>query len=288
MPYASVIRFRRAAMLVAAVTPWASAATLAADVAAPSRSHLVPVSEAARTPSPATGLGMTLSRASPVLRRQLALTRGAGLVVDSVTPGSPAARAGFEPHDVVVRLDDQILVLPEQLDALLEWAEPEDPLECTVLRGGRSVSISLAGKIVRQTPQARGLRPTASSLALVKPPKPQPVPADSTLRRLNEETLLREDGDFRIQLTRGDETRLTVTDLTGQVVFNGAIDTPAVQARIPMAIRGRVVAMMQSLEQRPATNGQLVGTAPVAPPAASQSRGPERIGQLDLPAIELR
>lgn len=283
-----VIRFRRAAMLVAAITPLASAATLAADLATPSRSHLVPVSEAARTPSPATGLGMTLSRASPVLRRQLALTRGAGLVVDSVTPGSPAARAGFEPHDVVVRLDDQILVLPEQLDALLEWAEPEDPLECTVLRGGRSVSISLAGKISRQPPQARGLRPTASSLALVKPPKPKAAAADPQLRRLSDETLLREDGDYRIQLTRGDETRLTVSDLTGQIVFDGAIDTPAAQARIPVAVRGRVVSMMQSLEPRPASQSQIAGTAPAVPPAGAPARAPERIGQLGVPAIELR
>jgi hypothetical protein len=287
MPSASVIRFRRAAMLVAAVTLWASAGVLAAEGPAPSRSHLVPVSEAAKSPAPATGLGMTLSRASPVLRRQLALTRGAGLVVDSVTPGSPAARAGFEPHDVVVRLDDQILVLPEQLDALLEWAEPEDPLACTVLRGGRSVSISLAGKIARQAPQVRGLRPTASSLALVKPPKPKPVAPEAQLRRLSDETLLREDGDFRIQLTRGEDTRLTVSDLTGQIVFDGVIDTAAAQARIPTAVRGRVVAMVQSLEQRPAANGQFVGA--VQPASASQPVGvQERIGQLDLPAIELR
>ncbi len=268
-------------------TVWLSPVAVAADGPPPSRSHLVPVSEAARTPAPAAGLGMTLSRASPVLRRQLALTRGAGLVVDSVTPGSAAARAGFEPHDVVVRLDDQILVLPEQLDALLEWAEPEDPLECTVLRGGRSVSISLAGKIARQTPQVRGLRPTASSLALVKPPKPKSVAPEAQLRRLSDETLLREDGDYRIQLTRGDDTRLTVSDLTGQIVFDGVIDTAAAQARIPTAVRGRVVAMMQSLEQRPAANGQLAGG--VQPVSASQPAGShERIGQLDVPAIELR
>ncbi len=264
-----------------------SVAALAADVAAPTRSHLVPVSEAARTPSPAQGLGMTLSRASPVLRRQLALTRGAGLVVDSVTPGSAAARAGFEPHDVVVRLDDQILVLPEQLDTLLEWAEPADPLECTVLRGGREVSISLAGKIARHTPQARVLRPTASSLALVKPPKPQPDPA-GRLRRLSDETLLREDGDFRIQLTRGDETRLTVSDLTGQIVFNGAIDGPSGLTRVPVAIRGRVSAMIQSLEPAPRNQRQLAESTAVGTPSAPQGRAPERVGQLDLPAIELR
>lgn len=295
-PYA--LRFHHAMlpmlpMLLGAVSMvWPAGAVLAADVIAPTRSHLVPVSEAARTPTSGQGLGMKLSRASAVLRRQLAITRGAGLVVEDVTPGSPAARAGFEPHDVVVRLDDQILVLPEQLDALIEAAELEDTLDCTVLRGGHELILPLGGKLRRAVPvvqPARTLRPTASSLALVQPPKPV---VDTTARRgrLSDETLLREDGDYRIQLTRGDETRLTVTNLVGQVVFDAPIDQPADQARIPTSIRGRVYAMMQSLESRPAPQGQLAGSAAAAAasPPAGQSRGPERVGQLDLPAIELR
>lgn len=289
----SVIRFRLAMMFVAAATAFAlpGAHARAAEGNVPSRSHLVPVSEAARTPSPAHGLGMTLSRASPVLRRQLALARGAGLVVDAVNPGSPAARAGFEPHDVVVRLDDQVLVLPEQLDALLEWAEPEDPLECTVLRGGRSVMISLAGKVARHGPQARGLRPTASSLALVRPPKPK-VGTVARLAHFADETLLREDGDFRIQLTRGDETRLTISDPARRIVFDAPIDSEADKARIPTAVQGRVHAMLQSLEPKPEAKsepkGQLAGALPVTTQAAPVGRPSERVGQLDLPAIELR
>jgi hypothetical protein len=274
----------------AASIVWTAATSLAADVAAPTRSHLVPVSEAARTPSSMEGLGMTLSRASPVLRRQLALTRGAGLVVEGVTAGSLAARAGFEPHDVVVRLDDQILVLPEQLDALLESAEPEDPLVCTVLRGGRALIISVRRPSPGLTTQpARTLRPTASSLAIVQPPKRVADPAGS-LNRLSDETLLREDGDYRIQLTRGDETRLTVTDDVGRVVFDAPIDRPADQGRIPTPIRGRVAAMMLSLEPRPAPKSQLTGSAPAAAVSqpAPQARAQERVGQLDLPAVELR
>jgi hypothetical protein len=294
MTMPAALSLRHAPRLIAASIALTAAAALGADVSGPTRSHLVPVSEAARTPSSAQGLGMTLSRASPVLRRQLAITRGAGLVVEDVTAGSPAARAGFEPHDVVVRLDDQILVLSEQLDALLESAEPEDPLACTVLRGGQEVIIPLGGKLNRAAPvaqPARTLRPTASSLAIVQPPRPAAAPAN-TLSRLSDETLLREDGDYRIQLTRGDETRLTVTDVVGRVIFDSPIDGPADHALIPIPIRGRVAVMLQSLEPRLAAQGQPVGAARSTtvgqPGPQGQGRGQERVGQLDFPAIDLR
>lgn len=283
----AVIRCRRGLSVAAAAIISTSLAVSAAEVNGPTRSHLVPVSEAARAPAPAHGLGMTLSRASPVLRRQLAITRGAGLVVDAVTPGSPAARAGFEPHDVVVRLDDQILVLPEQLDTLLEWAEPEDPLECTILRGGREVSISLAGKVARLSPQARTLRPTASSLALVKPPKPKPDAA-GRLRRLADEKLLREDPDFRIQVSRGDETRLTVMDPAGRIVFDAEIDSPVAQARIPEAVRERVAGMVKLLEPQASGQSHIAGSSPGGSQTTPSNRGTERVGFLDIPAVELR
>jgi hypothetical protein len=245
--------------------------------AEPARSHLLPVSEVAATAASAQGMGMTLSRASPVLRRQLALTRGAGLVVDAVTPGSRAARAGFEPHDVVVRLDDQLLVLPEQLDALLEAADPGDRLTCTVLRGGRELALPLGDSpavAAAAAAPSRSLRPTASSLALVQPVK---APATSaTLRRLSDETLLREDDDYRIRVCRGDQTRLTVADRTGRVVFDEAIDSPAGRARVPEQVRGRVAEMMGILEP-PAAAGK---------PRAALGQT-ERIGRLDLPPVEL-
>lgn len=266
------------AHLAAGVAVGWAACLVASPLAAaePARSHLLPVSEVVASAASAQGMGMTLSRASPVLRRQLALTRGAGLVVDAVTPGSRAARAGFEPHDVVVRLDDQLLVLPEQLDALLEAAAPGDRLTCTVLRGGRELALPLGDSpaVAAAAAPPRSLRPTASSLALVQPLK---APATSaTLRRLSDETLLREDDDYRIRLCRGDQTRLTVADRTGRVVFDEAIDSPAGRARVPEPVRGRVAEMMGILEP-PAAAGQ---------PRTALGQT-ERIGRLDLPPVEL-
>ena len=272
------------ARLLAFVLVVASAGAAAADPPPVVRSHLQPVSEIASPPVTSEGLGIRLTRASAVLRQQLALDRGAGLVVEDVVAGSRAAAAGFVQHDVLVRLDDQLLVLPQQFDALLEAARPDDSPVCTVLRGGREVRIPLtahgpasraaaAGVASAAAPVRRPLRPAASSLALVPTARPAAAPS-SRLRRLSDETLLRQDADFEIRLSRGDQTRLVVRDAAGQVVFDGPIDAAAERQRVPAAIASRVADMERMLEPRPAV-------ADVARPVAE-------IGRLEIAPVELR
>jgi hypothetical protein len=253
-----------------------------ATAADPPRSHLEPAGGVASGPPTFASLGLTLTRASAVLRQQLAIKRGAGLVVEGVTAGSRAARAGFVQHDVLVKLDDQLLLLPEQFDALLESAEPDAPLDCTVLRGGREVVIPIANgapvavRAQRGTAANGGLRPTASSLAIVAESLPKQGPIDATrLRRLADETLVRQDPDFQIRLMSGDETRLIVSDPQGRVVFNDTIDTPEGRSRMPIAVRDRVTDMERMLEGH-----QPGGTAAIRPTA--------EVGRLDVTPIELR
>jgi hypothetical protein len=257
-------------------------ACLTARAADAPRSHLEPAGNASTAVRSSTGLGLKLSRASGVLRQQLALRRGAGLVVEAVTPGSPAARAGFAQHDVLVRLDDQLLVLPEQFDALLESAEDDAPLACAVLRGGREVVVPVGqqpvGRQARGSTANGGLRPTASSLAIVEQAAPRQGPiAAAPLRRLADETLVRQDDDFQIRLTSGEETRLVVSDPRGRVVFNDTIDTPEGRSRMPPLVRDRVVEMERMLEGRPQR------PAGDARPAAAAE-----IGSLEVAPVELR
>ena len=115
----------------------------------PRRSHIQSVGEVAAASRHSETLGLRLARASEVLRQQLALARGAGLVVEEVTPGSTADKAGFRQHDVLVLLDDQMLLLPEQLAALLEASNGTATPACTLLRGGAKVTIALGE--LRQT-----------------------------------------------------------------------------------------------------------------------------------------
>jgi hypothetical protein len=273
-------------------TPWphlglcialAVASFSGATAAEPPRSHLEPAGGVASGPPTFASLGLTLTRASAVLRQQLAIKRGAGLVVEGVAAGSRAARAGFAQHDVLVRLDDQLLLLPEQLDALLESAEPDAPLGCTVLRGGHEVVIPIANGApvaalpARSTAANGGLRPTASSLAIVQQSMPKHGSIDATrLRRLADETLVRQDPDFQIRLTSGDETRLIVSDPEGRVLFNDTIDTPEGRSRMPVSVRDRVIHMERMLEGR-----QPDTATAAAKPTAD-------IGRLDVTPIELR
>lgn len=253
------------------------------------RSHLEPAGGVGGSPKIFASLGLKLTRASVVLRQQLALKRGAGVVVDDVAAGSRAARAGFAQHDVLVRLDDQLLVLPEQFAALLESAEQDAPLECTVLRGGRQVVIPLGRSAVaglqppRTTLSTGQLRPMASSLALVQPPASKQGPIEAApLRGLTDETLVRRDADYLIRLTNGDETRLMVSDPQGRVVFNAAIDTPEGRSRMPVSVRDRVDEMERMLEG----HGQPSGTAATA--AATKAAPQAEVGRLDVPPVELR
>ena len=243
------------------------------------RSHIQSISEMRKTEpvGQVAAFGLQLSRAPEILRRQLALSRGEGLVVDAVSPESAAARIGIQPHDVLVRLDDQLLVLPEQLAVLLEAvslptaeASPGRNVTTTgvmkILRAGRPLNLPLGQPAlavaapVPPAPAAVGsnwpqaaLRQPASAVQLASGGKSVPIVAT------DEAVLLREDDDFTIRLIQADDTRLIVLTPTGRSVFNGRIDTPERLAEIPPVLRPRVDAMLQVL----GTRSPIVGAAPV-------------------------
>ena len=56
-----------------------------------------------------TFLGVETAPVSPTLTAQLGLSEGTGLIVNHVVPDGPAAGA-LKPHDILVKLDDQILI----------------------------------------------------------------------------------------------------------------------------------------------------------------------------------
>lgn len=271
------------------------------------KSHIQPVGEMAAASRCSDTLGLQLSRAPEVLRQQLALGRGAGLVVDDIVAGSVAQKAGFKRHDVLVLLDDQMLLLPEQLTALLEASDGRSVPQCTVLRAGAKVTIPLGRSeqvvttqssvqppaVVRPTlpavprePQtvqqtaakpatSSRLRTPASALALAETGRHP----GQTIRKTSaatpapaqpaDEVLLRQDPDYQIKLARGNETRLVVLDPRGRIVFNDAIETPEQRSLIPQAVRQRVEQMEQSLESA------------VRPPVLE-------VGRLDVEPIEIR
>ena len=118
----------------------------------------------AETLPPLPKLGMI---ARPV-DRQLAAALGisaTGLLVDQVTQGELADRAGVKPGDVVLALGDMPLTQPGDLAFALEAAQAGDSLDLTVLRDG-SVLV-LMTPLQDATESHLTLRDTASAPARI-------------------------------------------------------------------------------------------------------------------------
>jgi hypothetical protein len=200
-------------------------------------------------------LGVSTSPASSVLRSQLNLPRGMGLVVDYVEKGSPADSAGIQVHDVLQKLDDQWLVNPQQLAVLVRAKKPGDSIPFTVIRGGKEVQVTtkLAEKDLPvledlQEPGVFGnpgmvpLHPfpginqgieNMQDFNLVPHSSGMSVHVDSDGTSIR--TLVDDENDIRLT-THGDQTDLVVKDHDGNVIYSGAADS----ADLPPNIKAKV------------------------------------------------
>ena len=73
-----------------------------------------------------------------VLRAQLNLPEGIGVVVSFVAKGSPAEKAGLKANDVLTQMDDQLIVNAEQLQALIKGKKPGDAVSLPTIDKARS------------------------------------------------------------------------------------------------------------------------------------------------------
>ena len=69
-------------------------------------------------------LGLATVEDTEALAAQLNLQSGVGLVVSYVAPDSPASKAGFQKNDLLVRFDDQSLVVPANS---VSWSKAINP-----------------------------------------------------------------------------------------------------------------------------------------------------------------
>jgi hypothetical protein len=120
-------------------------------------------------------LGLTAVRAPDLLREHLALGHGAGLVVDDVVAGSSADTLGFKRHDVLISIDDQLLLVPEQLVVILSAIDTAAAKSCTLIRGGKRLTLPLDAPA----------RPAAGTAAAATPPTASAINAGQTLADSN-------------------------------------------------------------------------------------------------------
>ena len=100
-------------------------------------------------------LGVQIQPLSEDLASSLGLPRNRGEFVQSVEPGQPAARAGLQPGDVVVKVDGKEVTPEQTLSFIVANEEPGSRIPIELIRDGRRVTVTATV----------GRRPTEEELA---------------------------------------------------------------------------------------------------------------------------
>lgn len=218
-------------------------------------------------------LGVETEPASGTLTEQLGLPENTGLVVAQVVPGSAAA-ASLKRHDLLLKLDDQVLIEPRQLAVLVRSHKEGDTVTITYLRAGKqeTASVKLGGhqgsRIAEwENPDSmspgsteRGIgredmdrvlmlmNGNGDSPAWLPPagpgaPRPPEPPAGPGLNEVSVDmansNIVYTDDKGTLTLTIKDGKRtLVATDAHGRgVLFTGPIDTPEERRALPPEVR---------------------------------------------------
>lgn len=108
-------------------------------------------------------LGVGVEDVTPALASHLAIPEGEGLLVEHVAPDSPAAKAGIERHDVLLRVGDQKLLSAEQFVKLIHAQKPGEKCSLELMRRGKKENVEVTlGEMpanMMQRPHAEWMRP---------------------------------------------------------------------------------------------------------------------------------
>lgn len=157
------LQLSAAAMLLAVASPVPGLAQgtpppaprpAAAPAALPSPAPVAAVAPVAATPPPIAPrapraprlsggyLGIELVDLTPELREHFGAAREVGVMVGRVEPGSPAARAGLEVADIVIRVGEEPVHDSWGFSGEVSSRESGDALEMTVVRDGRERTLA--------------------------------------------------------------------------------------------------------------------------------------------------
>ncbi len=88
-------------------------------------------------------IGVTVGPITPALQQQDHLTPGAGALVLSVQPGSPAEKAALQIHDVIVSLNGTSIASPDDLHAAIHPLKPGDQVALGIYRGSTKLTVNV-------------------------------------------------------------------------------------------------------------------------------------------------
>jgi membrane-associated protease RseP (regulator of RpoE activity) len=130
-----------------------AAAPLSAHVFAP---LALAAEEGSDKPAPEQGdywIGVRCTEVPPLLRAQLDLAEGQGVLIDDVVPDSPAKKAGLKAFDVIVSIDGQPVGDPQAVAETVARSGEEE-LKIDYLRGGRKETLT-----VKPAPRPESIAP---------------------------------------------------------------------------------------------------------------------------------
>src|SRR5580765_8477066 len=104
-------------------------------------------------------MGVGLRDVDADLERSLKLTVDHGALVQDITAGSPADRAGVKPYDVITSLDDRAIANDDQLIREIAARAPGSAARLRVVRDGHDQNVVV--KLSERPPRDRGDKPEA-------------------------------------------------------------------------------------------------------------------------------
>lgn len=225
-------------------------------------------------------IGVSASPVPGVLRDQLQLKPGIGLVVDFVAPGSPAEKAGLRRSDVIEKLDDQLLVNPQQFAVLVRTREPGKEIRLAIIRAARPQTIAITVEEGDVPP----LEDLLSGDGVVNVKGMLKPPVASGGRGGGAHPPFRIEGgaldigfadkEHQFHISQGPRGKqLEAKDKAGKLIFKGPISTKEELEKLPPEIREKLMRLETKWLERPlppqppAPAHAPVPPTPPAPPA---------------------
>ena len=234
-------------------------------------------------------LGVQASPVSPTLVAQLNLPNGAGLVVGHVVAGSAAATV-LKAHDILLKLDDQILVNEGQLSVLIRNHKEGDEVTLTYLRAGKEQTAKVkltkheVPKMMGMIHGAIGIRGDEFGgggdtreqmdrvLAMIKEAhggaftKVQIDDNDEqgframALNTGNSNLVFSDDAGSLELTTKDGKKHLVAHSPKGETEFDGPVTTPEERKAVPAAVRSRLEKLESMQDVTFHTDGAFQGT----------------------------
>jgi serine protease Do len=130
-------------------------------------------------------IGVGLTDVTPTLQRALDLTVSKGAMIQDVTPGSPAERAGLRPYDIIIEVEGRQVMNNEEVIRDISARQPGSIARLEIVRDGRTqtMQVKLVERPLRdRTPDGLedlGPRPRP------RQPEPTETPLGLTVRELD-------------------------------------------------------------------------------------------------------